>query len=85
MLEAEPLPLVAGEARRMTDRLWSVADLARYLGVPVQTIYAWRHRGEGPPAHRVGRYLRYRSSDVERWLAERRDVSGVRDTVDAAP
>ena len=46
------------------NRLLSVTELAEYLAVPVATLYAWRYRGEGPPALRVGRYLRYRWSDV---------------------
>lgn len=50
------------------NRLLSVTELANYLSVPVATLYAWRYRGEGPPALRVGRYLRYRWSDVQRWL-----------------
>ena len=50
------------------NRLLSVTELADYLAVPVATLYAWRYRGEGPPAMRVGRYLRYRWSDVQRWL-----------------
>ncbi|WP_235609163.1 helix-turn-helix domain-containing protein, partial [Frankia casuarinae] len=28
--------------------LWTVHDLARYLGVPVNTIYKWRTTGDGP-------------------------------------
>ena len=47
------------------------AEVARYLQVPVKTIYRWRYAGEGPPAYRVGRHLRFRWSDVEGWLAGR--------------
>lgn len=50
------------------DRLLSPAELAGYLAIPVQTIYQWRHRGEGPPGYRVGRHVRYRWSDIQRWL-----------------
>jgi excisionase family DNA binding protein len=52
------------------EPLLSVQDLAGFLDVPVATIYAWRYRGEGPPGLRVGRHLRFRSSDVEQWIAE---------------
>ena len=48
--------------------LWTVQDVAAYLQVPVQTLYSWRARGSGPPARRVGKYLRYRPADVERWI-----------------
>ena len=52
------------------DRLLTVSDLATYLGVPVATLYAWRHRHEGPPGFKAGRHLRYRMGDVERWITE---------------
>jgi excisionase family DNA binding protein len=49
-------------------RLWGIKDLAEYLGVPEQTIYQWRTKGYGPPGRRVGKYVKYRVADVERWL-----------------
>ncbi len=55
------------------DRLLTTSELAGYLGVPVATLYAWRHRRKGPPAFRVGKHLRYRSSDVEKWIQRRLD------------
>jgi excisionase family DNA binding protein len=51
------------------DRLLTVEDLAEYLSVPVATLYAWRYHRQGPPGFRVGRHVRYRSADIERWLA----------------
>jgi predicted DNA-binding transcriptional regulator AlpA len=48
--------------------------LSEFLDIPERTIYAWRQRGEGPPAYRIGKYLRYRSRDVEAWLNERHDT-----------
>lgn len=54
---------------RGEDRLWSVQDVSRYLGVPVNTLYAWRSECRGPVARRVGRYLRYRPEDVRAWVA----------------
>lgn len=57
--------------QRLDRRLLTVQDLANYLGVPVATIYAWRYRRQGPPGFRVGRYLRFRRSDVEQWIADR--------------
>ena len=51
-----------------TDRLWSAEETARYLGVPVSTLYYWRSERNGPPSRRIGRYLRYRAEDVEEWV-----------------
>ena len=52
------------------ERLLTVQDLAKYLGVPASTLYAWRYRGQGPAGFRVGKHLRYRWSDVECWVGE---------------
>lgn len=57
------------------DPLFSPAELAEYLDVPVATLYAWRYHGEGPPGFRVGRHVRYRLTDVEQWLESRLDPS----------
>lgn len=50
------------------ERLWSTQELANFLGLPVQTIYQWRKRKYGPPGRRMGRHIRYRQSEVERWI-----------------
>ncbi|MGA5818815.1 helix-turn-helix transcriptional regulator [Kitasatospora sp. NPDC094028] len=57
-------------SRAALDRrpLASAEELAAYLGVPLQTVYAWRHRRQGPVAIKVGRHLRYRWVEVEAWL-----------------
>lgn len=51
-------------------RLWGVGDVATFLGVPVATLYQWRHRGAGPPAMRIGRYLRFDPDRVRAWAGE---------------
>lgn len=48
--------------------LWTVEELSEYLKVPVQTLYQWRTRRYGPPGVKMGKHLRYRPEDVERWL-----------------
>jgi excisionase family DNA binding protein len=50
------------------NRLWSVAETATYLGVPVSTMYLWRSEGRGPASRRVGKRLRYRPEDVKAWV-----------------
>jgi excisionase family DNA binding protein len=52
-------------------RLLSPEELASYLGIPLATIYRWRSQRDGPLGIRVGRHVRYRPRDVERWLDER--------------
>jgi excisionase family DNA binding protein len=55
------------------EHLLKNQDVADYLGVPIRTVYAWRHKGEGPRGFKVGRHIRYRREDVDAWLAERAD------------
>lgn len=55
------------------EPLLSVEELSEYLGVPVKTIYDWRRTGHGPCAIRMGRHLKYASSDVRDWLAQQRE------------
>ncbi len=52
------------------DQLLTAQALALYLEVPVATVYAWRHRRQGPPGFKVGRHLRYRARDVEQWILD---------------
>ena len=56
-----------------SDRLMTLAELAEMLGIPVNTLYGWRCRGEGPPGHRIGRHIRYRRAAVEEWLETQTD------------
>lgn len=58
-------------AHPVQEPCWTVADVAAYLRVPEETLYAWRKRHYGPPASRVGRYLRYDPDTVRAWLRER--------------
>ena len=54
--------------------LWDAARVAAYLGVPKQTLYAWRHTGNGPKGFRVGKHLRWHPHTVVAWtLALERD------------
>lgn len=55
------------------ERLLTIVDLSRMLGIPVDTLDGWRHRGEGPRGYRIGRHVRYRRAAVEAWLEGRLD------------
>lgn len=61
----EPQPLFT------CDRLWTIDDVSAFLGVPVQTLYQWRHRSEGPPCVRLGKHLRFDPSQVRAWVASK--------------
>ena len=55
------------------ERLLTIVELSEMLGIPVDTLYGWRHRGEGPQGYRIGRHVRYRRAAVEAWLEGRLD------------
>lgn len=60
-----------GNTRRwmMPDRqLGTPEEVADYLQLPPKTLAEWRSRGLGPKYHKVGRHVRYRWTDVEKWL-----------------
>lgn len=54
----------------MNNQLWGIKELAKYLGIPQRTLYQWRTKGYGPPGRRIGKYVKYLPSDVERWINE---------------
>ncbi|MBC7300111.1 MULTISPECIES: helix-turn-helix domain-containing protein [Nocardia] len=50
------------------DEVWlTTEDLSRRFQVPVKTISVWASAGKGPRYIKVGRYRRYRLSDIEEW------------------
>ncbi len=57
----------------MDDRLLTLNQVAEYLGVPIATLYQWRHRGEGPRGIKVGGHVRVRESELERYLDAQTD------------
>jgi len=59
-----------------TDTLLTVQEVSALTQVPVGTFYGYRTKGGGPRALKVGRHLRYRREDVERWLDEQSSDDG---------
>jgi len=59
-------------ARDISDTLLNEEETARYLGLRPQTLATWRSsRRYALPYIRVGRAIRYRREDVEKFLAGR--------------
>jgi excisionase family DNA binding protein len=67
------------------ERLWSIAEVADYLGVSKETIYGWRKSGYGPPASKVGKHLRWRPVDVTDWIDRLRQTEPFAVTERSAP
>lgn len=57
------------------SKLVSTADLARVLGVDDRTVRRMRERGDLPPAIDLGSVLRWRSDDIDQWIADRTEAS----------
>ena len=53
-----------------TDRLWTVDDVARYLGVSKGTVYTY-HARQGLPGAKLGTQLRFHPTQVEMWFMQR--------------
>ncbi len=51
----------------MTDRWLSVEEIAEYLGVSKDTVYAWISK-KGMPAHRVGRFWKFQQTEIDTWV-----------------
>ena len=66
-------PSIPAQIPGRAERLMTSAEVAEMLCLPVDTLYAWRYRGLGPPGYRVGRYVRYRRAAVEEWLETQAD------------
>ncbi len=50
-------------------------DLAELFEVPVSTIYGWRQKHYGPRAAEIGKHLRYRRAEVDRWVTQQMAAS----------
>lgn len=54
------------------DPLYPEPQAAEYLSLKPQTLAVWRSTGRyNLPYIRVGRLIRYRKSDLDRWLRDR--------------
>ena len=56
------------------NKLLTPAEIADLLGVQPSTIYKWTHQ-EFIPHVKLGRLVRFRESEVIRWI-EKRSIAG---------
>lgn len=49
-------------------RLWTHEETARFLRIPVSTLYALNARRAGPKSIKIGRLRRYNPADVHAWI-----------------
>ena len=55
-----------------TDNWVGIAEVAAHLQVAKDSIYRWVD-SKGFPAHRVGRLLRFKLSEVDEWVRDAND------------
>mgnify|MGYP003389142532 FL=1 len=58
-----------------TNQALTVRDVAAYLNVDEKTIYRLAQRGE-LPGFKVAGAWRFQSADLQRWIDQRKRVSG---------
>lgn len=54
---------------RTVELVITLSELAERLHVSAQTLYDLRSHGRGPRGFRVGRELRFRTSEIDAWFA----------------
>ncbi|PJM74397.1 DNA-binding protein [Bifidobacterium simiarum] len=54
-----------------TGVLLTPAQAARILGIPTSTLARWRSERRELPYVKVGRVVRYRRGDLDRWIDQR--------------
>ena len=56
----------------MPERWLSVSEIAAHLGVSKDTIYNWINEKK-MPAHRIGRFWKFKASEVDGWVVKSKD------------
>jgi predicted DNA-binding transcriptional regulator AlpA len=56
-----------------SEPLFPLEDVLAYTGLTASAFYAARHRGDAPPAYRIGRRLMFRWPEVEEWIDSKHD------------
>ena len=68
--------LLSDPVSNLDEPLMRQEDAARMLGLTPRALEAWRHKGDGPKFIRIShRCVRYRRSDLLKWIAERERIS----------
>lgn len=59
----------------MNERMLAPEEVSDLLSIEQRTLRSWRQAGTGPPAIRMGKYVRYPAAELEKWIAERTSES----------
>ena len=50
----------------MTERWYSVDEIAIHLGIGRETVYRWIEQ-KALPAHRIGKFWKFKVTEVDAW------------------
>lgn len=67
------------------DKLLSIDDITRIVGVKKSTVYAWSHRGFIPVIRLSARCVKFSEAAIEKWLAEKSSPSAGASTPQEPP
>lgn len=63
-----------GREQHMNEDEWlSLEQIAEELQLPLRTLYARRSRGDGPVGFKIGKHVRIRRQDLNKWVAGQAD------------
>lgn len=55
--------------KTMLDDKWiNINEAAEYLGVKVATLRSWIKKETGVPAHKVGKFWKFKRSELDEWV-----------------
>lgn len=50
------------------DRWISMEEASEYLGVNKDTIRKWIKKGNGIPAHKIGKLWKFKKTELDSWI-----------------
>jgi excisionase family DNA binding protein len=59
------------EAEQLTEDLWSAKRTAKFLDVPIGTLYQWTSQGRELRSYKVGNARKFDPADVRAYLRKR--------------
>ncbi len=52
------------------EPLLAANQVARLLGIEVETLGSWRRKGYGPRWYRIGKKIKYVHADLKSWMSQ---------------
>ena len=60
----------------MNDDKWiGIEEAANYLSVNKDTIRNWIKKNNGVPAHKIGKFWKFKKSELDQWIKSGRSAN----------